>query len=110
MLAAFGIPLVVVPLRQAKAFRWEIPHSKNLVTTLGRSLGLTISLVAVFAFKAVSIPEAKPFFFDFLLWLIATNTVLHFYGTIRKIQPVTETIEIFLWVVLFFATLSFYPV
>jgi len=34
---------------------------------------------------------------------------LHAYGAIKKIQPVTETVEIILWVVLFLVTLCFYP-
>jgi len=109
MLVAFGLPLLIIPLRWAKVFRWEIPHPENLVVTLGRSLGLSISLVAIFAFKAVSTPEAKPFYFDFLLWLLATNGILHLYGAIKKTQPLTETIEILLWVVLFLVTLCFYP-
>jgi len=44
-----------------------------------------------------------------MLWLIAAMTILHVYGAIRKIQPLTETVEIALWVVLFLVTLCFYP-
>jgi len=109
MLVTFGVPLLVVPLRWAKIYRWEIPQSENLVVTLGRSLGLVISLIALFAFKVVSVPGAKPLFFDFILWLLAAMTALHVYGGIRKTQPVTETIEIALWVALFVVTLCFYP-
>lgn len=31
MLATFGIPLLVVPLRWARVFRWEVPKPENLV-------------------------------------------------------------------------------
>jgi len=109
MLVTFGIPLLVVPLRWAQFFRWEVPQSENLVVFLGRSLGIFISLLAVFAFKVISTPAAKPFFFDLMLWLFVAMIVLHAYGAIRKTQPITETVEILLWVVLFLITLCFYP-
>jgi hypothetical protein len=109
MLIAFGIPLTIVPLHWARVFRWEVSQTDNLTVFLGRSLGIFISLIAIFAIKATSEPAAKPFFFDLMLWLIAAMTILHAYGAIRKIQPITETVEIALWVVLFLITLSFYP-
>ena len=109
MLATFGIPLLVVPLSWARAFRWEVPQPENLVVFLGRSLGIFISLLAVFAFKVTSSPAAKPFFFDLMLWLFVAMITLHAYGAIRKTQPITETVEILLWVALFMITLCFYP-
>ncbi len=109
MLATFGIPLLVVPLRWARAFRWEVPQPENLVVFLGRSLGILISLLAVFAIKVTSSPAAKPFFFDLMLWLFVAMIALHAYGAIRKTQPITETGEILLWVALFLITLCFYP-
>jgi hypothetical protein len=110
MLITFGIPLLVVPLRWARAFRWEVPQPENLVAFLGRSMGILISLLAVFAFKVTYTPAAKPFFFDLMLWLFVSMFALHVYGAIRKTQPITETVEILLWVVLFLITLCFYPV
>jgi hypothetical protein len=109
MLVTFGIPLMVVPLRWARVFRWEVPTPENLVVFLGRSLGIFISLLAVFAFKVTSSPAAKPFFFDLMLWLFVAMIALHAYGAIKKTQPLTETVEISLWVVLFLITLCFYP-
>jgi hypothetical protein len=110
MLVAFGIPLMVVPLRWARVFRWEIPKPENLVVFLGRSLGIFISVIAVFAFMVVGSPAAKPFYFDLMLGLFVTMIALHVYGAIRKTQPITETVEIALWVVLLLITLCFYPV
>jgi len=109
MLVAFGIPLTIVPLRWARVLRWEVPQTENLAVFLGRSLGIFISLLAIFAIKVTSDPAAKPFFFDLMLWIIAAMTVLHLYGAIRKTQPITETIEIALWVALLVMTLGFYP-
>lgn len=109
MLVAFGIPLLVVPLRWARVFRWEVPQPENLVVFLGRSMGIFISLMAVFAFKAAASPAAKPFFFDLMLWLFVAMILLHAYGAIRKTQPITETVEILLWIFLFVITLCFHP-
>lgn len=109
MLATFGIPLLLVPLRWARFLLWEVPQPENLVVFLGRSLGIFISLMGVFAFKVTCSPAAKPFFFDLMLWLFLAMIALHAYGAIRKTQPITETVEILLWVVLFLITLGFYP-
>jgi hypothetical protein len=109
MLLTFGIPLLVVPLRWARVFRWDVPKPENLVVFLGRSVGIFISLMAVFAFKAASQPLVRPFFFDWMLWLFIAMIALHTYGAVRKTQPVTETLEIIVWVVLFLITLCFYP-
>jgi hypothetical protein len=109
MLAAFGLPLLLVPIRWARAFRWEVPQPRNLVVFLGRSMGIMISLLAIFAFKVTGIPAAKPFFFDLMLWLFVAMIALHVYGALRRTQPVTETLEILLWIVLFLITLGFYP-
>jgi hypothetical protein len=110
MLAAFGIPLLLVPLGWARAFRWEVPQPRNLVVFLGRSLGVFISIMAIFAFKVTQTPTFKPFYFDLMLWIFGGMILLHAYGAIRKTQPVTETLEILLWVILSVITLCFYPV
>ena len=59
MLAAFGLPLLVVPLHWARAFRWEIPQPENLAVFLGRSLGILLSMLVIFAFIAANSPEAN---------------------------------------------------
>ena len=110
MLVCFGLPLLFVPLRWARLFRWEVPQQDKLVVFLGRSMGIFISIMAVFAFKAAQNPSARPFLFDLMLWIFGGMIVLHVYGAVRKAQPITETIEIALWVLLSLVTLGFYPV
>jgi hypothetical protein len=110
MLATFGIPLLLVPLSWARVFRWEIPQPQELVVFLGRSLGVFISILAIFAFKVTQTPTFKPFYFDLMLWVFGGMILLHAYGAIRKTQPITETLEIILWVILTVVTLCFYPV
>ena len=109
MLVAFGLPLTFVPLRWARVFRWEVPESASLVTFLGRSLGVFISILAIIAIIVTRTPAAIPYFFDLLLWVLGGMLLLHLYGAISKSQPITETLEIVMWVVLSLVTLGFYP-
>jgi len=109
MLAGFGIPLLVAPLKWARLLRWEIPASTQLATFLGRSLGVFLCVIAAYAIKAALMPAAQLFLFELMLWLLAAMLALHVYGALRKAQPITETIEIALWIVLILATLAFWP-
>jgi hypothetical protein len=108
-LTAFGIPLVVVPLKWARTLRWEIPASGQLAAFLGRSLGVFLCVFAVYGIKAAITPAIQPFVFELLLWLLVGMLGLHIYGALRREQPITETIEIALWVVLILATVAFFP-
>ena len=110
MLIGFGLPLLFVPLYWARLFRWEIPQQAELTAFLGRSLGVFICVVAVFAFRAANLPAVQPFFFDMLFWTLIGSILLHLYGAISKAQPITETVEILVWFLLLFATLAFYPI
>ncbi len=110
MLIGFGLPLMIAPVGWARLFRWEVPEQQSLVIFLGRSMGIVVSLMAIFAIQATRVPVAKPFCFDLRLATFAAMLVLHVQGAIRKTQPMTETVEIGLWVVMFFVTLGFYPV
>jgi hypothetical protein len=109
MLVAFGLPLMLVPMSWARVYRWPLPQDRTLAVFLGRSIGVFISIMAIFAFRVTQIPDAKPFFFDLMLWTFVGMIVLHVYGAIRKVQPLTETLEIAMWVGLSLITLGFYP-
>jgi hypothetical protein len=110
MLVTFGLPLTLVPMSWARVFRWELPQPQNLTKFLGQSVGVFITIMAIFSFKVTQTPEAKPFFFDLMLWIFGGMILLHVYGAIRKTQPVTETLEILMWVALSTITLCFYPI
>ena len=108
-LAAFGLPLLIVPPTWARWFRWDSLPSTPLTIFLGRSLGMFLCVVSAYAFRMAGLPAAQPFFFQFLLWLIVGMLALHIYGALAKVQPWTETAEIGMWAILFLATLAFYP-
>jgi hypothetical protein len=109
MLAVFGLPLLVAPMAWARLMCWEVPLPGQLVMFFGRSLGLFICVVALYAFRVAMIPQAQPFFFELMLWLFVSMIGLHVYGAIKRVQPITETTEIALWVLLCLVTLAFYP-
>ena len=109
MLIGFGLPLILVPIHWARIFCWEIPQQKDLAAFLGRSVGVLICVLAIFATKAANTPAVQRFFVDMLLWITAGSLLIHIYGAIKKAQPVTETIEILVWILLLLATLAFYP-
>ena len=109
MLLFFGLPLILVPMRWARLFRWDVSQPGDLVIFLGRSVGVFISVIALYAFKVSQTPAAMPFFYELMLWTFVGMLLLHVYGAIRKTQPITETIEIGLWVILSLVTLCFYP-
>jgi hypothetical protein len=109
ILAGFGLPLMLVPLKWAGVFRWDVSQPGNLLIFLGRSLGVFLSVIGLYAFKVSQTPAEMPFFFELMLWIFVGMILLHVYGAIRKTQPITETIEIGLWVILSLVTLCFYP-
>ena len=109
MLVAFGIPLTLVPMRWARAFRWEVSQPTQLVIFFGRSVGVLLSVLAIYALIISQMPAAIPFYFNLLLLTLAGMLLLHVYGAIRRTQPITETVEIALWVFLGIVTLLFYP-
>jgi hypothetical protein len=91
MLLAFGLPLTFVPLRWGRVFGWETQPAGHLAVMLGRSLGIRIGLIAVFALLMLAMPAAGLFFFLFMLCLIGLMTTLHVYGALRRQQPRLET-------------------
>ena len=101
--------MMITPMGWAKVLRWRIPEHTDLAVYFGRCLGAVVTVMAVFAFVAARTPAVQPFFFAFVLSAVAVNILVHVYGALRKIQPLTETVEIAFWVGLLFAGLLFFP-
>lgn len=96
-LVLFGIPILLAPLRWARALKWEIPEDVRLVRYFARSLGCTavaIGSVAVY----LGLQDEPPREFV-LVAIIASGllAVIHVVGAIERSQPWTETAEILLW-------------
>lgn len=108
-LIAFAIPISVVPLRWAKALRWEIDAKPELALYFGRCLGV-VALVLVWAsWHAASHPALQPFYFSMFIGSTGLLTLVHIVGALQKVQPWTETAEIPFWGGLVLLAILFYP-
>ena len=109
ILAGFALPLLLVPIKFARVLTWQIPEHEHLAIYFGRCLGGIATVIAVFGLKVAASPALQPFFFSLVVWIFCILTLVHIYGAIRKIQPITETIEIIFWFGLIVLTLCFFP-
>src|SRR5437868_1899154 len=89
----FGLPLLFWPIKWARILKWQIPEQQDLAIYFGRCLGGVICVLAFFAFKAGKEQAVQPFYFNIILANFAVMVIVHLYGAIRKIQPISETIE-----------------
>ncbi len=108
-LITLGLPMLFVPLRWATWLRWELPEQTHLAIYFGRSCGAVATVLAIFGFIAAADPTVQPFFYQLSIAVFAMMTGTHLYGAIRKIQPITETLEIPIWGALLVMALCFYP-
>lgn len=105
----FGLPIFFVPLTWAKLMKWTIPNDTDLAVYFGRCLGAFILVMEYFVYHAVSTGTGEAWIFQFLIGVFGFMLVLHVYGAIKRIQPITETLEIGLWILLLLLSLAFYP-
>jgi len=105
----FAAPMLVQPLAWARALRWSLPEQTDLAVYFGRCLGGVVTVLGVVAFVAARTAEVQPFYFTLILAAVGVNILVHIWGLLRRIQPMTETVEIAAWVLLFGAGLLFFP-
>ncbi|MCY0967440.1 hypothetical protein [Parathalassolituus penaei] len=106
----FAIPLFAVPLRWARLMQWTIPEHTDLAVYFGRCVGAFVLVVECFIFRAASSGEWLEATFQLLLLVFAAMLVVHVMGAVLRIQPLTETLEIGLWLLLLVAATLCYPV
>ncbi len=108
-LVIFGVPMAIWPIQWAKTLRWEIPVQTDLAVYYGRCLGCVAFVIGSFGVVAAMNPPVQLFYFQFLLACWVLMVVVHVYGAVKNIQPITETYEIGFWFGLVLLTLSFWP-
>jgi hypothetical protein len=101
--------MLLVPLRWATWLRWELPEQTHLAIYFGRSCGAVATVLAIFGFIAAADPSVQPFFYQLSIGVFAMMVATHVYGAIRRIQPMTETLEIPVWGAFLILALCFYP-
>lgn len=105
----FALPIFLVPLKWAEVMRFRIPRDTDLAVYFGRCLGAFILIVEWLMFRSAQSGAHLQVTFDVLCAVAVLMLVVHIYGAIRGIQPITETLEIGLWMLLLMLTLAFYP-
>ncbi len=105
----FALPIFVAPIGWARLMRWKIPTHEHLAIYFGRCLGAFILIVELLMLRAITTGTGFSYAFDVLYLVFTLMFVVHVYGAIRRIQPITETLEIGFWVVLFVLNTLFYP-
>jgi hypothetical protein len=108
--AAFALPIFLAPLKWAKWFGWEIPQQTDLAVYFGRCLGAFILTVELLMLRAAVDGTGLIFTFQVLLAVSAFMIVVHVWGALLRIQPVSETLEIGMYSGLALLTVLFYPV
>lgn len=106
----FCIPLFFTPIIWGRLLLWNIPDDTDLAVYLGRCLGALGLVIDYFVISAALSNEAITLVFNALYILFALMVVTHIYGAIKKIQPITETLEIGLWGALLILNAMFQPV
>lgn len=105
----FALPIFFKPLLWAKLMLWKIPEETDLAVYFGRCLGAFICIVEFIILRAALTGEGLIFAFEVMIAVFIFMLIVHIYGAIKKIQPITETLENILWAVLLAPTLAFYP-
>ena len=89
--------------------RWEIPAQQHLAIYFGRCLGAFILVVETAMLRSSTTGTSFSYAFDILFLVFALMLVVHVHGALRRIQPISETLEIGLWAALFMLNTLFYP-
>lgn len=109
-LVAFSILLFFKPLLWAKVLLWKIPEETDLAIYFGRCLG-AFALVTNFMFlQAALYGEGTFFILEFFSLFCGLMIIVHIWGAILNIQPITETLEIGFWLLLLIMNLLVMPV
>jgi hypothetical protein len=109
ILVAFTLPMLFAPLRWAQVLLWRIPDHTDLAVYFGRSLGVAGTGIAFMCLLASQHSIVQPIVYDGLIAISAIFTVTHIHGAVRKIQPITETLEIGFWFGLMLLQIAVYP-
>ncbi|MCW2249077.1 hypothetical protein M2352_004737 [Azospirillum fermentarium] len=105
----FALPIFVAPLMWARLMLWRIPDDLDLAVYFGRCLGAFILVVEILMLRGVTTGTGLSYAFDVLFCVYGFMLVVHIYGAFRRIQPITETLEIGLWALLLVLNTLFYP-
>ena len=112
VLSALGLslPIFLAPLAWARRFGWTIPDHTELAVYFGRSLGALAVTINLLTLRAALTGAALATAFEVTLVVSVLMVVVHVYGALRRVQPVSETIEIGFWAAIALLALACWPV
>jgi hypothetical protein len=105
----FALPIFAVPLTWSRLMLWKVPEDTDLTVYFGRCLGAFILIIEAMMFRAALTGEAIHVTFELLAAVAVMMIVVHVYGAFKRIQPITETLEIGFYAGLLILTLMFWP-
>lgn len=105
----FALPIFLAPIAWARMMGWTIPEHRHLAIYFGRCLGAFILVVEVAMLRSATTGTSFSYAFDILFVVFSLMFVVHVYGALKRIQPLSETLEIGFWAVLFVLNVLFYP-
>jgi len=105
----FALPIFLVPLTWARWFGWRIPQEHDLAIYFGRCLGAFVLIVEALMLRAGLGGVGLVFTFQVLLAVAALMVLVHLWGALLRIQPISETLEIGMYSGLFLLAVLFYP-
>lgn len=106
----FALPIFLAPLTWAGWFGWRIPQETDLAVYFGRCLGAFALIVEALMLRAGLGGEGLVFTFQVLLGVAAMMVLVHIWGALLRIQPISETLEIGMYGGMFLLTVLFYPI
>jgi hypothetical protein len=104
-----ALPIFLMPIRWARPLGWRIPQDTDLALYYGRCLGAFILILEVLWLRAALTGAHLKLAFATAAMATGLMVVVHIVGAVQKVQPLAETIEIFVYGALFVLTLLFWP-
>ncbi|MCP3064462.1 hypothetical protein LXT21_37385 [Myxococcus sp. K38C18041901] len=97
-LLVFALPLLLMPLRWSRWFGWApMQGNTDLTVYFGRCLGGVALAIILTVVRYIPDPRSQPALFELIGWVCAAMVVVHAWGALRKAQPLSETLETFLY-------------
>lgn len=105
----FTIPLLLVPLRWAKLMGFQIPAHTDLAVYFGRSVGALAAAMNFAAMRAGLSGAGAAEMIGLIVAISVMMVMIHAWGAYKKIQPLSETLEIGFWIAMGLAALAVLP-
>ena len=111
VLSALGLslPIFLMPLAWARRFGCTIPDHTDLAAYFRRSLRAIAVTTTLPTPRAALTGDALAPAFDVTLVVSLLMVAVHVYGAVRRVQPVSETIEIGFWAAIALLALACWP-